>query len=425
MTTVMTGLILCYALLARRMSFANLTAPMASIVAGMIVFSGRSIDVEAESVRTLAEIALVIILFHDASTVRLGQLRRDPTIPFRLLAIGFPLALLATYLVTWAMLPALGIAGALLIAAAITPTDAGLGAPTVLNPAVPLQVRRALNVESGLNDGLATPIVLFALGLLAERERTALPGLFKISATPVLLALVCAVVGGLLTAWALDRSRERNFSGQRGQQVAALALPILLFGIANLIGANVFIAAFVGGLVFGAASHTLAFEHETSSLLETSADLLGFIVWFIFGGLLLEVFAAEFHWQWVVLAVLALTVLRMAPVAVSMIGTGLRWPTIAFLGWFGPRGLATIMFGLLTFEELGDDAPNIHTINGVLAVTVLISVFAHGLSAGPLSRSYGRWASAAPTAGPGPLHDEPLLTRGRYHVRDREEETAR
>mgnify|MGYP005615578865 CR=1 FL=1 len=128
MTTVMTGLILCYALLARRMSFANLTAPMASIVAGMIVFSGRSIDVEAESVRTLAEIALVIILFHDASTVRLGQLRRDPTIPFRLLAIGFPLALLATYLVTWAMLPALGVAGALLIAAAITQTTPDINA---------------------------------------------------------------------------------------------------------------------------------------------------------------------------------------------------------------------------------------------------------------------------------------------------------
>lgn len=419
MTTVMAGLILCYALLARRMSFANVTAPMASIIAGMIVFSGRSIDVEAESIRTLAEIALVIVLFHDASTVRVRRLRRDPMIPIRLLAIGFPLALLATYLVTWTMLPTLGVAGALLIAAAITPTDAGLGAPTVLNPAVPLRVRRALNVESGLNDGLATPIVLIALGFMAERERTALPGLFRVGAAPVLLALLCALVAGMVAAWAMDRSREHGFSGQRGRQVAALALPILLFGVANLIGANGFIAAFVGGLVFGGASRTLAAEHETSALLETSADLLGFFVWFIFGGVLLKVFAAEFHWQWAVLAVLALTALRMGPVALSLIGTGLRWPTIAFLGWFGPRGLATIVFGLLTFEELGSEAPHINAINGILAVTVLISVFAHGLTAGPLSRSYGRWAAVnQPPPESQPSDHESLLTRGRYHLRD-------
>lgn len=105
MVTVLAGLILCYALVAKRMSYANVTAPMASTAAGLIVFSGRSVDVEAEAVRTLAELALVIILFHDASTVRVGQLRRDPMIPIRLLAIGFPLALLATYLTTWAIVP--------------------------------------------------------------------------------------------------------------------------------------------------------------------------------------------------------------------------------------------------------------------------------------------------------------------------------
>ncbi len=420
MVTVLAGLILCYALVAKRMSYANVTAPMASTAAGLIVFSGRSVDVEAEAVRTLAELALVIILFHDASTVRVGQLRRDPMIPIRLLAIGFPLALLATYLTTWAIVPGVGIAGALLIAAAITPTDAGLGAPTVLNPAVPLRVRRALNVESGLNDGLATPVVLFALSMLAEHEREPVPKLVSVGAAPVLLALLCAVVGGLLTAWAMDLSRERSLSGDRGRQIATLALPVLLFGVANLLGANVFIAAFVGGLVFGAASTTVAAEHETSELLETSADLLGFVVWFIFGGLLLEVFHHGFQWQWVVLAVLALTVLRIGPVALSMIGTGLDWRTVAFLGWFGPRGLATIVFGLLTFEELADESPDITAITGVLAVTVLISVFAHGLSAGPLSRAYGRSVEATGSeAGAGPSHrDGPLLTRGRFQLRD-------
>ena len=153
----MAGLIVCYALVARRLTHANFTAPMLSVAAGLVFFSASSVDINADFVHAMAEVTLVIILFHDASTVRISQLRRDAGIAFRLLAIGFPLALLATFLLAGSLLPALGAGGAWLIAAAITPTDAGLGAPTVLNPVVPLRVRRGLNVESGLNDGLATP----------------------------------------------------------------------------------------------------------------------------------------------------------------------------------------------------------------------------------------------------------------------------
>lgn len=410
---VMAGLTLCYALLARRLALFNVTAPMLSVLAGMLVFSTSHVDIDAHFVHTMAEITLVLILFHDASTVRSTALRRDPMIAVRLLAIGFPLALLATFAVSYWMMPALGVAGAWLVAAAITPTDAGLGAPTVLNPVVPIRVRRGLNVESGLNDGLATPIVLVALGVLAEHERAPIPGLLGVGTVPVLLALASAVVLGLTAAWLMDRSRERHLSGHRGRQIATLALPVLLFGVAELVGANAFIAAFVGGLIFGAASRTLAEEHETGGLLETASDLLGFVVWFFFGGLLLLVFAAEFNWRWLILAVLALTVLRMLPVALAMLGSGFRWPTIAFLGWFGPRGLATIVFGLLTLNELGQRSPHIEAVNGVLAVTVLISVFAHGFSAGPLSQMYGEWAERNHA----PISVEPpevrIATRGR------------
>ena len=410
---VMAGLILCYALVARRLTFANVTAPMLSVVAGLIFFSVGNVDIHADFVHIMAEVTLVIILFHDASTVRFNQLRHDPGIAVRLLVIGFPLALLVTALVAGSLLPALGAAGAALIAAAITPTDAGLGAPTVLNPIVPLRVRRGLNVESGLNDGLATPIVLMTLGVLAEREDAPIPGLLGIGVVPVLLALGCAVVLAWVTAWCLDRSRDRHLSGWRGRQIAALFLPALLFGVAEMIGANAFIAAFVGGLVFGAASTTLAEEHETAGLLETAADLLGFVVWFLFGGVLLRVFASGLKWQWLVIAVLALTVLRVIPVALALIGTGFHWRTVAFIGWFGPRGLATIVFGLLALEELGRDSPFIDDVAGVLAATVMLSVFAHGFSAGPLSQAYGKWAERT--------HDpigvepsvEPLPSRGR------------
>ena len=413
--TVMSVLVFCYALTARRWTFANVTAPMLSIIAGLVIFSTGAAEINADFVHSIAEITLVIVLFHDASTVRLSQLRHDPGIAIRLLLIGFPLALLATYLVARPLLPELGWAGALVVAAAVTPTDAGLGAPTVLNPAVPLRVRRGLNVESGLNDGLATPIVLVALGVLAEREDAPIPGLLGIGVVSVVLALACSVVLAVAVAWGMDFSRRRHLSGHRGRQVAMLVLPGLLFGVAELIGANAFIAAFVGGLVFGAVSKTLVEEHESAGLLETSADLLGFVVWFLFGGLLLRVFANGVRWQWLVIGVLALTVLRLVPVAVAMIGSGFRWPTIAFLGWFGPRGLATIVFGLLALEELGRESPFIADVAGPLSVTVLLSVFAHGFSAGPMSVSYGAWAQRTQAAIGVEPHHEPR-SRGRTGI---------
>jgi len=143
----------------------------------------------------------------------------------------------------------------------------------------------------------------------------------------------------MAAAWFVDRSRGRELSSRRGRQIATLFLPALLFGVAELIGANAFIAAFVGGLVFGAASTTLAEERDTGDLLETSADLLGFVVWFFFGGLLLLVFAGGLKWQWLVIAVLALTLLRVIPVALAMLGRdsrGARWLSSAGSG-HGPR----------------------------------------------------------------------------------------
>ena len=411
--TVMAGLIVCYALVARRLTLANVTAPMLSVAAGLVFFSASSVDINADFVHAMAEVTLVIILFHDASTVRINQLRRDPGIALRLLAVGFPLALLATFLLAGSLLPALGAGGAWLIAAAITPTDAGLGAPTVLNPVVPLRVRRGLNVESGLNDGLVTPIVLMGLGVLAEREDAPIPGLLGIGVASVLLALGCAIALAWAAAWLLDRSRGRGLSGRRGRQIATLFLPALLFGVAELIGANAFIAAFVGGLVFGAASKTLAEERETGDLLETAADLLGFVVWLLFGGLLLLVFAGGLKWQWLVIALLALTLLRLMPVAAAMIGTGFTWRTVTFLGWFGPRGLATIVFGLLALEELGPNSPFMDDVGGVLAVTVILSVVAHGLSSGPLAQAYGEWVTRTDAPIGVEPSVEPMSSRGR------------
>ena len=410
---VMAGCVLVYSLLAKRLTNANITGPMLSMIAGITVFSLIEPGMNAATLQIVAELTLVIVLFHDASTVKLTQLGRDPGIAVRLLLIAFPLALLAAFLLTRELLPTLGIAGAWLLAAAVTPTDAGLGAPTILNPVVPARVRRSLNVESGLNDGLATPIVLLALSVLAAKEGVIEPAILEVGIVPVVAALICAVGVGLASAWLMDRSRRRSLSSHRGRAIATLAVPLLLFGLAELVGANAFIAAFVGGLVFGAASVTLDEEPGTTQLLEVASDLMGFVVWFFAGAVLLSVLKNGFHWQWLALAVAALTVLRLVPVFIALLGTGYKWPTVAFLGWFGPRGLATIVFGLLSLEELGRDSPVIGTLGGAIMFTVLLSVFAHGISAAPLATRYGQWVTRTHPPIEGHPSVEPMPSRGR------------
>lgn len=415
-------LLMGWSLVARRAERAGITAPMAFVVVGALLTVGVGEGLSPGTMRFVAEITLVLVLFHDASTVRLGALRHDPGIPVRLLLVGFPLALLLTTASVLWLLPAAGLAVAVLIAAAITPTDAGLGAPTILNPVVPGRVRRALNVESGLNDGLATPVVLAALSVLVEREGAAAQGplesVLDVAAVPVALGLGLGLLLGLGGAWVTDASRARGLSTTRGRGLAVLAVPLLTFGVALLTDANAFIAAFVAGLVFGRASRCVNDEHDVSQTLETFSDIFSAVLWFLAGGLLVDTLAAGFRWEWLLLAVAALTVLRMGPVAVALIGTGVRAPTVAFLGWFGPRGVATIVFALLAVEELGVDDPAVVDVAGVTTLVVLVSVFAHGLSAGPLSARYGDWARRTHSPIESEPSDEPIPSRGRRADQD-------
>lgn len=401
---VVAGLVFVWSLIGRRAERLTLTAPIAFMAAGALLVVGPGEAIQASTIRWLAELTLVIVLFHDASTVRLSALRRDPWVPLRLLAIGFPLALALTTVSALWLLPAASLAGAVLIAGAITPTDAGLGAPTILNPVVPVRVRRALNVESGLNDGLATPVVLGALSVLVATGGGEQETVLSLAAVPVLKALGIAVVVGMGGAALLDRSRSLAFSSERARAIAIFTLPLLAFAFAEMTEANAFIAAFAGGLMFGRFSRCVAEENTVMETLEISADLLSLVLWFLAGALIVEGFSSGFKWEWAVLAVSALTVLRIIPVAVALLGTGFRWPTVAFLGWFGPRGIATIVFGLIAVEDLGDD-PLLNDIAGVLGLTVALSVLAHGVTAGPLSSRYGAWVSRVH----GPIESEPSM----------------
>jgi len=352
----------------------------------------------------LAEATLVIVLFTDASRIDLKVLRKNYELPLRLLAIGLPLTILAGTLVAAALLDTLTFWEAAVAAAILAPTDAALGQAVVSSPKVPVRIRQALNVESGLNDGLALPVVLFLIHLAASSE-TAEAGrwLDFVSHQLILGPIVGAAVGflgGKLVEWG---SRSRWMS-HPFQQIAAIALSLLAFAGAEAVEGNGFIAAFVAGLVLGnTAKRACACLIEFA---EAEGQLLTLFAFLVFGVAEIGPILAGLSTPFVLYAVLSLTVIRMIPVSLSLLGSGLHRPTHLFLGWFGPRGLASILYIFLVLEESGLQGRD--DIFTVVMCTVLLSIFAHGMTAWPASELYSRHAETLRDAKPECAEHKPV-----------------
>jgi NhaP-type Na+/H+ or K+/H+ antiporter len=374
---------------------ADLSAPMVFTAVGAALAAGDLVDPSAalQTLKPLVEVTLVWVLFSDAARVPVHDLRADAAGCLRLLAVGLPLTVLAGWGLAGWMLP--GVSGwlAVLVGTALAPTDAALGLPVVTNAAVPARVRRLLSVESGLNDGIATPLVLVALAGAASAEGlTDSPGVAGALLELAIGAGVGVAVGGAgggLLRWA----RQRGWVAEEFAGSAVLALALGAYAAAVALGGNGFVAAFCAGLAFGAT----AGRRGPAELVftEQAGSLVSLLVWLGFGAVATPVVVEHATWTIVAYAVLSLTVVRMVPVAVALIGAGLDRDTVLFMGWFGPRGLASLLFALLTLEELG---PAADPAVAVIALTVLLSVAAHGVSAGPLVQRYGRSAGAARSA---------------------------
>ena len=388
-----------------RLGQVHLTGPIVFLVAGGVVGLAL-VDAEGDgaAIRTLAEVTLVLVLFHDAAELQPRELRADSVFTGRLLLVGLPLTILTGFLLAEALFPELGIWLSLLVAAALAPTDAGLGTATVLNPVVPTRVRRILNVESGLNDGLATPVVLLAVAAAAGSEREGL-------GEAALELAVGALIGtgiGYLAGRLLERARDHGWAETALLPIATLAVPLVAYYGAHELGSNGFIAAFVAGTAYAASQTRVADLHATVGLTGLTSTFLGYAVWMVFGVVASAHLATVVSWRNLVYAVLSLTVLRMVPVGISLVGSGLRPQTVGFIGWFGPRGLASVIFALIAYESLDAD-PAVTTVLSVIATTVCLSVLAHGLTASPWAQRYGSWVSrtrpAVETAGAvEPLH---------------------
>jgi sodium/hydrogen antiporter len=364
---------------------------MIFIVAGMLMgwFVTGYVDVTKPPYSTIifliAEIALVLVLFSDASRVGLKALENK--LSTRLLTIGLPITIILGVIIATLLFPGIPWWVAGIIGAALAPTDAALGQIVVQNKKVPERIRSTIEIESGLNDGGSVPflLVFIAIGITVEAFKP-LGYFVQVAFQQIGFGILVGLVVGLLGGWLVLKARDNEWITPEFQRIAFLAMAILTFLIADAIGGSGFIAAFIGGLALGyivkdAGKILIDFS-------ETEGQLLNLGVFFLLGIVVLPLLY-NITWQILLYSILSLTVIRMLPVAISLIGTKLGRSTVLFIGWFGPRGLASIVLALLALEEL-KVFPGDTTFITVVFVTVLLSVFAHGLTASPLSNLYAR-----------------------------------
>jgi sodium/hydrogen antiporter len=392
---VLAVILLGFAAVSARVDGTPITAPMVFTLAGLVV-GVEALDLvdpsaTGSSVKTLAEATLTVVLFSDASRIDLKALRRSLGIPVRLLGIGLPLTIAAGFVVAIALLADLAWPEALLLAIILAPTDAALGQTVVTSPRLPVRVRQSLNVESGLNDGICVPLFVIALAVAQAEEGAIGNGhAVEIVLEKIGYGVLGGVLAGVVAAAVVVHAGGRRFISAPWLQVVPLAGALLAFGFAEAIGGSGFIAAFVGGIVFGGLRRHRG--GDVSYLMEQTGAVLAAVTFVVFGAVLLGPAIGDLTWQIALYAVLSLTLVRMVPVALALLGTGARRPTVAFLGWFGPRGAASIVFALLLLEEGG--LPNDGLILATVFVTVGLSVLAHGATAAPLAGRYADWLGA-------------------------------
>ena len=383
-------LVFLFTLISKRIERTIITAPIIFTVAGMALyyFSPKLAETEIkhESVLLLAELTLALLLFTDASRIQLRKVLKETVLPERLLGVGMPLTIIAGTIVAFVIFRGISIWEAALLAVILAPTDASLGQIVVNSPRVPERIRQALNVESGLNDGLSMPFFTLFLGLAAINDLTFHSGWVIYTAEQILFGLLVGILFGWIGGQLIGKAGSRDWIDEPLQQLGLLALALITYGGAVTIGGNGFIASFVGGLLVKRGFEDAHFHANEFS--EAWGQLLNYFVFFIYGVIAFKL-VPNFSGTIILFAILSLTLVRMLPVAVAMLKSRVKPATTLFMGWFGPRGLASIVLGLIYLENEAN-LPYETTIILAVTATVLLSIIAHGVSAMPGIKLYAQ-----------------------------------
>ena len=371
-----------FALFSRGADRSVVTAPMVFTAAGVAVGAEGlglfALNLQGEAVRILVEATLVLVLFTDAVRIDLRALRRDAWLPGRLLGLGLPITLVLGAVAALLVFPALTWVEAALLAAVLAPTDAALGQAVVSDRRLPVRLRQGLNVESGLNDGIMVPVVTVLLAVSAvETGGPDSWGLFV--AGQLGFGLGVGLLCGFAAGWVLETRIAADAVDGVYRQLGVLSIAAAAFCGAELLGGNGFVAAFVAGLAFGHVAPETGYD--VADFTDDEGQLLTAATFFVFGALFAGSALAALSWSTVLYAALSLLVVRMAGVLLALARSGMLVRTRVFVGWFGPRGLASILFALLVLDEVGGEAGE--TIFVAATVTILASILAHGMSANP------------------------------------------
>jgi sodium/hydrogen antiporter len=383
-------LILGYGIFSKRAESSIITAPMVFVTVGIIIsfFVGEEWreGINARFVEPIAQITLILVLFLDASTLDLKALMKDRRLPMRLLFIGLPITMIMGILIAIPLFPGIDLWPLAMMAIILSPTDAALGLAVVTSEIVPLRIRQTINVESGLNDGIAFPPLLICIAVLAGHS-TGESG-FSYWGIFILKQFVFGPLIGGLVGWIggylVETSSKRGWMNHTFQRLASIAIAFLAYSLAEEVHGNGFIAAFFAGMLLGTRTESIrARIHEFG---EAESQALILFIFLLLGMIMVPLSFPYWDVPTVVYAVLSLTIIRMVPVAISLLGTELSWGTIGFIGWFGPRGIASVLYLIMVVIDLG--RTGYEQILSVITLTVLLSIFLHGITAVPFSKFY-------------------------------------
>lgn len=386
-------LILVYGLFSELFEKSVVSAPMIFVVVGIFAsffhFEALKEGLNAPMVKILAELTLVLVLFLDASTINRTALKKERSLPLRLLLVGLPLTMVLGFFIAILMFPGTNLWMLAVMALILSPTDAALGLAVVTSKLVPEKIRQTINVESGLNDGIALPPILICIAALAIHKTDEGSGasywlmftLKQFVYGPVIGGLV-GLIGGKL----VEKAAQKGWMSTTFQRLSALAIAILAFALAESVHGNGFIAAYFAGLLLG--THTHEIRERIHDFGEAGSQALVVFIFLLLGMLLIPFSFPYWDAQAWIYAILSLTIIRMLPVAISLIGTKLPWSTVSFIGWFGPRGIASVLYLLLVVIDLGKEG--YERIISVIVLTVMLSIFLHGITAVPFSKMLGK-----------------------------------
>jgi NhaP-type Na+/H+ or K+/H+ antiporter len=397
---ILAALIFLVSLISHRLERTIITPPMIFTAAGILLFLAFPEELAAplslKPVLTVTEIALAIVLFTDGTRIRIRELIGVAYLPGRLLVIGMPLIILAGTVVAALMFTDLSIWEAAILAAVLAPTDAGLGHAIISSELVPIRIRQALNIEAGLNDGLAIPFLMLFIALARVDSPLTDRSWIVYLMQEIGLGIVYGALFGLIGGWLIGQAKKRHWMSEGLQQLTLLSIAVLAWVVIEFTAGNSFIGAFVCGLLI-----KYGYESAGEQMVDFSdvwGQLFNMIVFAIFGSIVAPIIG-NFGFMIVLYAVLSLTVIRIVPVLVSFIGEKLQRSTVLFMGWFGPRGLASIVLGLIYLKQEANLAGEA-TISLLISATVLLSIFAHGISAAPGIKLYNKQVEKLPPDAP-------------------------